>query len=156
MGSVVTGALGKSNDEPFPIGSRWPLDTPGLMATIRQTGRAARVEDYAQTPGDGAAVVRAAGMRSGVGSPIVVEGRVWGAIVLLSPRHASLPQDAGARLADFTDLVATALANAESHAALSQLADEQAALRRVATLVAQGAKSEAVVSAAGDEGGRGF
>jgi len=76
-------------------------------------------------------------MRSAVGSPIVVGGRVWGAVVLLSPRSPSRPEEAGARLADFTDLVATALANAESRAALSQLAEEQAALRRVATLVAR-------------------
>src|SRR4051812_50033111 len=69
-------------------------------------------------------------MRCAVGSPIVVGGRVWGAIVLLSPRSASLPEDTGARLADFTDLLATALANAESRTALSQLAEEQAALRR--------------------------
>src|SRR2546423_15083580 len=118
MGSVVTGALGKSNDEPFPIGSRWPLDTPGLMATIRQTGRAARVEDYAQMPGDGAAVIRAAGMRSAVGSPIVVEGGVWGAIVLLSPRRGSLGGDAGARLPALTEGGAPARAAAGRHRAL--------------------------------------
>ncbi|HEX6460433.1 MAG TPA: GAF domain-containing protein [Thermoleophilaceae bacterium] len=135
--ALVVGAFSESDDEPFPIGSRWQLDTPGLLATIRHTGRAARVEDYAQAPGDGADAVRAAGMRSAVGSPIVVGGRVWGAIVLLSPQSASLPEDTGARLADFTDLVGTALANAESRAALTQLADEQAALRRVATLVAR-------------------
>ena len=145
--AVVVGGFSESDDEPFPIGSRWQLDTPGLLATIRHTGRAARVEDYAQAPGDGAGAVRAAGMRSAVGSPIVVGGRVWGAIVLLSPRSASLPEDTGARLADFTDLVATALANAESRAALSQLADEQAALRRVATLVAEGAAPSEVFDA---------
>ncbi|HET6867931.1 MAG TPA: GAF domain-containing protein [Solirubrobacteraceae bacterium] len=135
--AVVVGGFSESDDEPFPIGSRWQLDTPGVVATIRNTGRAARVEDYTRAPGDGAGAVRAAGMRSAVGSPIVVEGRVWGAIVLLSPRSGSLPDDTGARLADFTELVATALANSESRAALSQLADEQAALRRVATLVAR-------------------
>ena len=144
--AVVLGGFSESDDEPFPIGSRWQLDTPGLLATIRQTGRAARVEDYAQAPGDGAGAVRAAGMRSAVGSPIVVGGRVWGAIVLLSPRRASPPEDTGARLADFTDLVATALANAESRAALSQLADEQAALRRVATMVARAPASEQLFS----------
>jgi signal transduction histidine kinase len=121
------------------------------VTTIRQTGHAARVEDYAQTPGDGAAVVRAAGMRSAVGSPIVVEGGVWGAIVLLSPRRASLPEDTGARLADFTELVATAIANAESRAALSQLADEQAALRRVATLVAREASPVELLAAVAEE-----
>jgi PAS domain S-box-containing protein len=149
--AVVVGAFSEGGDEPFPIGSRWQLDTPGLLATIRHTGHAARVEDYAQTPGDGAGVVRAAGMRSALGTPIVVGGRVWGAIVLLSPRPASLPEDTGARLADFTDLVATALANAESRAALSQLADEQAALRRVATLVAREASPVELLAAVADE-----
>src|SRR3954452_8995845 len=135
--AVVVGGFSESDDEPFALGSRWQLDTQGLLGTIRHTGRAARVEDYAQAPGDDAGAARAAGMRSAVGSPIVVGGRVWGAIVLHSPQSASLPEDTGARLADFTDLVATALANAESRAALSKLADEQAALRRVATLVAR-------------------
>src|SRR3954451_12508091 len=149
--ALVGGASSESDDEPFPIGSRWQLDTPGLLATIRQTGHAARVEDYAQTPGDEAGVVRAAGMRSALGTPIVVGGRVWGAIVLLSPRRAALPEDTGARLADFTELVATALANAEARAALSQLADEQAALRRVATLVARGASPVELLAAVAGE-----
>src|SRR4051794_19043183 len=90
-------------------------------------------------------------MRSAVGTPIVVEGRVWGAIVLLSPRRASLPEDTEARLADFTELVGTALANAESRAALSQLAEEQAALRRVATLVAREASPVELLAAVAEE-----
>ena len=149
--AVVVGGFSESDDEPFPIGWRWQLDTPGLLATIQQTGRAARVEDYAQAPGDGAGVVRAAGMRSAVGTPIVVGGRVWGAIMLLAPRRASLPQDTEARLADFTELVATALANAESRAALSRLADEQAALRRVATLVAREASPAELLETVAEE-----
>jgi signal transduction histidine kinase len=144
--AVVVGGFSGTDDEPFPIGLRWQLDTPGLLATIRQTGRAARVEDLAQGPGDGADAVLAAGMRCAVGSPIVVGGRVWGAIVLLSPRRGAVPEDTGARLADFTDLVATALANAESRAELRELADEQAALRRVATMVARAPASEQLFS----------
>ena len=149
--AVVVGGFSESDDEPFPIGSRWQLGTPGLLATIRHTGRAARVEDYAHAPGDGAGAVREAGMRSAVGSPIVVGGAVWGAIVLLSPRSGSLPEDTGARLADFTELLATALANAESRAALSQLADEQAALRRVATLVAREASPVELLASIAEE-----
>ena len=149
--AVVIGGFSESGQEPLPIGSRWQLDTPGLVATIRHSGRAARVEDYAQAPGDGASAVRAAGMRSAVGSPIVVGGRVWGAIVLFSPRSSSLPQDTGARLVDFTELVATALANSESRAALSRLADEQAALRRVATLVTEGVSSGELFAAVTQE-----
>jgi PAS domain S-box-containing protein len=149
--AVVVGGFSENDGEPFPIGSRWQLDAPGLLATIRQTGRAARVEDYTQRPGDGAGAVRAAGMRCAAGSPIVVGGRVWGAIVLLSPQRASLREDTGARLADFTELVGTALANAESRAALARLADEQAALRRVATLVAREASPVELLEAVADE-----
>jgi signal transduction histidine kinase len=151
--AIVVGGFSDSDDEPFPIGSRWQLDASGLLATIRHTGRAAHVEDYAEMAGDGAGAVRAAGMRSAVGSPIVVAGRVWGAIVLLSPQRESLPEDTGARLADFTDLVATALTNADSRAALSRLADQQAALRRVATLVAREKGPDAVFAAVAREVG---
>src|SRR4051794_10616743 len=149
--AVVVGGFSESDHEPFPIGSRWELDTPGLAATIRHTGHAARVEDSAQTPGNSDGVLRAAGIRSAVGTPIVVGGRVWGAIVLLWPRRASLPEDTGARLADFTDLVATALANAESRAALSRLAEQQAALRRVATLVARDASPAELLAAVAED-----
>jgi GAF domain-containing protein len=56
--------------------------------------------------------------------------------------HRPLPTDIEVRLESFTELVATAVANAESRATLAQLAEEQAALRRVATLVARGASRE--------------
>jgi GAF domain-containing protein len=59
-------------------------------------------------------------------------------------------------LAAFTELVATAIANAKSREVLAELADEQAALRRVATLVARGAQPDEVSLAVGDEVGRLF
>ena len=82
-------------------------------------------------------LVRERGIRSAVGTPIIVEGRLWGLIVAGSVLEQPLPPDTEARLASFTELVATAVANAESRAALARLAEEQAALRRVATLVAR-------------------
>jgi signal transduction histidine kinase len=48
-----------------------------------------------------------------------------------------LPDQIEARLAEFTELVATAVASSASQEQLAALADEQAALRRVATLVAR-------------------
>jgi signal transduction histidine kinase len=48
----------------------------------------------------------------------VVEGRVWGAIGV-GLRRERLPQDTEQRLAEFTELVATAIANAESRAELT-------------------------------------
>jgi signal transduction histidine kinase len=153
-GSVVVGGFSEGDHEPFPIGSRWPLDSPGVTATVRQSGRPARVEDYEHMTGEIAAVVRGAGMRSAVASPIVVERRLWGAMLVLSPRREPFPEDTEARLTDFTELVATAIANAESRVAIGRLLDEQAALRRVATLVAQGASPQDLFEAVAEEVGR--
>jgi GAF domain-containing protein len=80
------------------------------------------------------------GWRSSVGAPITVEGRLWGVLAVVSKKESPLPTDAEQRLAAFTELVATAIANSQAHQELSRLADEQAALRRVATLAAQGAR----------------
>jgi GAF domain-containing protein len=151
-GSVAVGAFTKrDSDVQFPVGSRLPLDSPGAVNVVRETGRAARIEDYVHIPGPAAAAARRAGLRSGVASPIVVDGRLWGAILIASPRPEPLPQDTEIRLADFTELLATAIANAESRAAVRRLAEEQAALRRVATLVARGATPEETFSAVSKE-----
>ena len=141
---VVLGGFGEGIEDPFAIGSRWPLDSPGVIASVRQSGRPSRVHDYADKPGQVAAVVRRSGIRSAVASPIVVEGRLWGAMMIASPRWEPLPEETEARLTDFAELVAMAIANAESRAAADRLADEQAALRRVAELVARQASPEQV------------
>jgi GAF domain-containing protein len=142
--SVAVGGFGEGIDDPFPVGSRWPLDSPGVISSVRESGRPARMQDYARMPGAVAAVLRRSGVRSAVASPIVVEGRLWGALAIASPRREALPEDTEARLTDFAELVAMAIANAESRAAVGRLADEQAALRRVAELVARQAPPEEV------------
>ena len=103
--------------------------------------------------GDGpvAATLRRMGIRSGVCAPIYVEGRLWGSINTGSPQEEPLPPDAESRLAQFTDLLATAIANTESRAEVERLAEEQAALRRVATLVAENPESEELFSAVARE-----
>jgi len=52
-----------------------------------------------------------------VASPIHVSGRLWGAIVALS-RRGPFPGGTEQRIADFTELAATAIANTESRAEL--------------------------------------
>src|SRR4029077_12535981 len=94
------------------------------------------------------------GYLSQVASPIVVDGRLWGAISVNSSND--FPPDTEERLERFTELVATAIANAESRGALAELADEQAALRRGATLVARGAPSAEVFDAVATEVGNLF
>jgi GAF domain-containing protein len=161
-GSAVEliGGWGESVD-PLAIGTHWQLDGPGVLASVWQSGRPARLDDYTDAPGQAAAVVQQAGMRSAVACPITVEGRLWGAIAVLSPRREPLPGNTEARLADFTELVATAIANAESRAELAasegrarKLATEQAALRRVATLVARESSPEEIFAAVAEEVGR--
>ncbi|MCW2976558.1 MAG: histidine kinase [Actinomycetia bacterium] len=122
----------------FQAGTRWPLDGQTVVAQVQRTGRPARVEDYTDLVGPLAAGARESGLNATAGAPIIVNNTVWGAISAASP-DAPLPDHLEDRLADFTELVATAIANSQAHEQLAQLADEQAALRRVATLVAEGA-----------------
>ena len=126
-----------SGEHAFQPGTSWPLDGPAVSALVRATGRPASV-DYADVPGAIGQAARAGELSSGLGVPIVVNGSVWGVMVTASSGRHPLPPDTEARLADFTDLVATAISNADSRVAIDRLANEQAALRRVATLVAEG------------------
>jgi signal transduction histidine kinase len=75
--------------------------------------------DRAEASGTAAEVFRGWGIRSCVGVPISVEGRLWGVMAVVSTRDEPLPTDTEARLAGFTELVATGLANAETQAALT-------------------------------------
>jgi signal transduction histidine kinase len=134
----------------------WPLEGGDLASMIWRTGRAVRIDDYSGVPGRIAAFVREQlGICSSVASPIIVERRLWGTLFLHSKQtHQPLPRDTESRLTGFTELVATAIANAESRAALARLAEEQAALRRVATLAARGAAPEEVFAAVAEEVGK--
>ena len=86
-------------------------------------------------------------------APITVEGHLWGYIAA-STTQDRLPSWTEVRLADFTELVATAIANAQARIELRRYAEEQSALRRVATLVAQGVSPEDVFAAVTEEVGR--
>ena len=81
----------------------------------------------------------------------MVEGHLWGVIAAGAQGEEPLPNDTEARLASFTDLLSTAVANAESRAALARLAEEQAALRRVATLVARGTRQDELFAVVTEE-----
>jgi GAF domain-containing protein len=135
----------------IPVGRRWGLGGRDLATLVFETGRAARIDSYTDTSGQLTDVGRETGVGSGVGTPVMVEGRLWGVMATFSALGQPLPADTEARLANFTELVATAIANAESRAGLARLAEEQAALRRVATLVAHGVPAEQVFAAVTEE-----
>ena len=94
------------------------------------------------------------GFRAAVGAPISVEGRLWGVMAVASAHEQPLPADTEARLAGFTELAAAAIANAQARVELRGFAEEQAALRRVATLVARAAPPQEVFAAVTAEVGR--
>ncbi len=148
--------IASSGGHPFRTGTTWSLDDPSVMATVARTRRPARMDDYTTLTGAIAEAARAGGFQSAIGAPITVEGRLWGVIIAISTDPEPIPERSEARLGQFTELVATAVANAEARDALAQLADEQAALRRVATLVAQGVHPDTIFSAVADEIGRLF
>ena len=145
--------IGASRDHPFPPGSQWVLDGPSLLLRVQETGRPARIDDYGSLSGSVAAVAREGGLRSGIGAPLIVDGGIWGAIFAMSTGPEPIPERSEARLAQITDLVALAISNATARAGLTALADEQAALRRVATLVARGAPPTEIFSAVAEEVG---
>ena len=138
----------------FPAGKRWSLEGTNVLRLVRESSDSARIDEHSELDGEIADVVRGSGIRSTVGVPVVAAGRVWGAMVVSTTEHDPLPQGTETRLADFTELLATAIENAESRDALAQLADEQATLRRMATLVAQGVRPDEIFSAVGAEVGR--
>jgi signal transduction histidine kinase len=128
----------------FPIGSRWTPEPPLALAAVLGTGRPTRIDDFSQAFDAYGDAIRRLGLRSGVAVPIIVQGHLWGAIAV-GTRHERFPPDTEERMAGFTELVGTAIANAEGRAQLEEsrdelrrLAQEQTALRRVATLVARG------------------
>jgi PAS domain S-box-containing protein len=131
--SVIRGA-------PLPPGTRLPIREASATTEVRRTGRPARRDDQDGLPGRTgplADIARDLGITGGAKAPIVVQGRVWGWASIMWRQPA--PAGTEARMLQFTELAGTAIADADSRAQLAEVAAEQAALRRIATLVAEGA-----------------
>jgi signal transduction histidine kinase len=118
-GTITVLAASGSTVDDFPVGRRWDLGGKNLATIVYETGRPGRIDQYADAFGPLGDTGRDLGIRSSAGTPIIVEGQVWGVVIAGSTVKPSLPPDTEARLADFTALVATAIANAESRAELT-------------------------------------
>lgn len=135
----------------FPIASRWPLDEPGLHASVVASGRSVRIDDISALDGEAGAALRASGIRSVVAAPIVANAVPWGLIWVGRKNAAPLAAAGESRLRDFAEFAAVAVANAESRHRLRRLADSEASLRRVATLAAEGATPAELLAAVAEE-----
>jgi signal transduction histidine kinase len=118
VGAITVAASWSSTGTAFPVGRQGRLGGRTVATLVFQTGRAARIDDHAGASGPGAEAARGIGLRASVGVPVSVEGRLWGCMFVASTR-GPLPVGTGARLAGFTELAATAIANAEAQNALT-------------------------------------
>lgn len=136
---------------PVPPGVRVVHPPESLSDRVARTKRAVRVDDFDALPS--AEIVRKYGIRAGVGVPVFIDDRLWGAFVSTS-QTGPLPPDTEQRLEGFAQLTWMAIANAEAREILRRLADEQAALRHVAELVARESPLPTVLDAVVKEAAR--
>jgi signal transduction histidine kinase len=97
-----------------PLGARLPLGGKNLTTIVARSHHPARMDSYADASGAVAEVVSASGFGSAAGTGVVVEGRLWGVLIAATVNEQPLAPDTETRLASFTELVATAIANAEN------------------------------------------
>ena len=116
-GTVSIVASSGRASEPLPAGTRLPLQPGMVLAEVMRTGQAARIDVDSAASGFIAQVLRRMGIRCSVAAPIVVEGSLWGSMGAATERE-QFPPDAEQRLAEFTELAGTAIANAESRSEL--------------------------------------
>ncbi|HWD74202.1 MAG TPA: GAF domain-containing protein [Solirubrobacteraceae bacterium] len=151
--ATVIAAWGAGISAGFRVGTQLPVDggRDGVSSFVLREGRPGRIDDYSAATRTVAEGADEYGIGSAVGCPIVVRGDIWGAILVARFDAEPCPPETESRISKFADLVATAIANADARAEVKRLADEQAALRRVATLVAEGARPSAVLDAVAGE-----
>jgi hypothetical protein len=150
---VATMIAGAGKGSPY-VGRRWtfPTDDPSVIASLQRTGRPISVDDYTQVEGAVTAEARELGIyrssrssghcqRPDLGLVGTGEGARSPTIARRYPRPPG----------SLYDLMATAIANSDARTEFERLAEEQAALRRVATLVAQGEPTEEVFAAVARE-----
>jgi signal transduction histidine kinase len=116
--ATVVAIRGESGPETL-LGRRLSLEGESVATSVRQTGRPARMQGYTDAPGEWAAAVRELGVDSAVGAPITVEGRLWGVMIAAWTQEQLPVDEVEGRMAQFTELVGTAIANAESQAKLA-------------------------------------
>jgi PAS domain S-box-containing protein len=94
------------------------MDGDAAISRIRETGLPVRIDDYSQLSGDLAAQVRELGAQAAVAAPIMVQGYLWGAMIVISNEGPFAP-GTETRIAEFTDLVALALSSTDANAQLA-------------------------------------
>jgi signal transduction histidine kinase len=116
--AVAVAVWASDGRPPIMVGNRVPLGGRNMTSLMFQRGQPARIDSYTDTSGAVGGIAREAGVRASVGVPLNVAGELWGVMIAAS-RAEPLPADTEGRLAGFTELAATAVANAEAQAEVS-------------------------------------
>jgi signal transduction histidine kinase len=128
------------------IGGRNPNSGDGVTQRVWRTHRSARIDHFASVPSEWSEIALALGFTTSAAVPILIQGRLWGTLVVVG-RGEPLTEAIEDSLTNFADLTGTAISNAQARQDLRALADEQAAFRRVAELVAHGTALDRVFQA---------
>jgi signal transduction histidine kinase len=114
--TAVTAIAAWSRDHgpELATGRRFELLGPSIAAGVLEQLGPVRVDSFSGAGGAIAEEAWAVGIRSSVGCPVLVEGRLWGVIAASSMSEGAFPPQTESQIGEFTDLVATAIANADS------------------------------------------
>jgi PAS domain S-box-containing protein len=117
--ATVISVWADSGQPGFPVGRVLSMDGDTPTSIVYRTGRPARIDDYEKHGGEVAAAMKRFGYRSSVVAPITVAGSLWGAVIVTTGGSEPFPADAETRLSDFAELVALALASADTREQLA-------------------------------------
>ena len=116
--ATVVAAHSESGPE-IAVGTRAAIEGENVVVTVFRTGRAARIDGAIHDRGPLGALSRGAEIYSRIGVPIVVAGRLWGVMASAWSGPERMPIGVDGRMKEFTELVATAVANADGRAQLT-------------------------------------
>jgi PAS domain S-box-containing protein len=116
--ATVVGAWG-DRPHPFQASTTWLVEELTVAALLPQIGRPVRIENFGEIGGMIPDAIGATGIRSGAGAAIVVDGEFWGVMGAGVAEGELLLEGIEDRLAEFTELVATAISNAQARSDLA-------------------------------------
>jgi PAS domain S-box-containing protein len=117
-GTALTMAAWSDGADTLPVGTVIPLDGETIAPRIWRTGRPARYDTLDGVEGELADALRERGIQAAVGAPVSLAGMLWGAVIISSTGEA-FPLGAEQHVANFADLAAQALANAQTREQLA-------------------------------------
>jgi PAS domain S-box-containing protein len=118
-GASVVGTWRQAGSTGIALGSVLALDGDSVVARVYRSGQPQRIDSYEGVPGTLAEQVRSLGYGSSVAAPVIVGRRMWGVLIASSRGSDELLEGAERRLADFAELVAQSLSNADAYDTLA-------------------------------------